>query len=261
MEKIIKVSVIVPVYNVEKYISECIDSVLKQTLDSIEIILVNDGSTDLSDFICNDYAKKFPEKIKYIKKENEGVSVARNLGLLYAAGEYVHFLDSDDTIDERFYETCYNLAKEENSNIVFIDKTFDKKFLKHMYSNTAWALFIKKSVLDNNLLVRFPIGIQPAEDGIFVHKLTSVLQGEGYSLNTISHYNYRVHSFGDHIKNKKNTNKLYTQIQMWLDNLEDFYRNNGGKIKVIIKKGCDHHPHGLENPAELVDELEKIINI
>ncbi len=219
-----KVSCIIPVYNVEKYIAECIDSVLNQTLDEVEIILVDDGSTDSSGVICSEYADKFPEIIKYIRKENEGVSVARNLGLSYASGEFVHFLDSDDTIDEHFYETCYNIAQNENSNVVLINSTFDGKYLKDFYISTAWVLFIRKSVLDENPLVRFPVGIQPAEDGIFVHKLTSVLQGVGYSLNTTSCYHYRVHSAGDHIKNKKNTDKLYVQIQMWLDHLAEFYQ-------------------------------------
>ncbi|MBR6722275.1 glycosyltransferase [bacterium] len=225
MEKIVKVSVIVPVYNVEKYIAECIDSVLNQTLDNIEIIIVNDGSTDNSGSICLDYAKKYPKSIKYIDKENEGVSVARNLGLSYANGEFVHFLDSDDTIDECFYETCYNIAQNEKSNFVLVSDTFDKKYLKHLYCYTAWALFIRKSVLDVNKWIRFPEGIQPAEDGIFVHKLTSVLKGNGYSLNTISKYNYRVHVAGDHIKNRNNTDKLYNQIKKWLDHLGEFYKD------------------------------------
>lgn len=219
-----KVSCIIPVYNVEKYIAECIDSVLNQTLDNVEIILVDDGSTDSSGSICSEYANKFPKCIKYIHKENEGVSVARNLGLSYAKGEFVHFMDSDDTIDERFYETCYNIAKKENSNVILVNKTFDEKYLKHLYCHTAWALFIRKSVLDEHPLVRFPIGVQPAEDGIFVHKLTTILQGVGYSLNTVSRYHYRVHSAGDHIKNKRNTDKLYVQIQMWLDDLSEFYQ-------------------------------------
>lgn len=87
----VKVSVVVPVYNVEKYVSECIESVLSQTLDGIEVILVDDGSTDNSGLICEEYAQKYPEIIRYVRKENEGVSIARNTGLELANGEFVHF--------------------------------------------------------------------------------------------------------------------------------------------------------------------------
>lgn len=222
----IKVSCIIPVYNIEKYIAECIESVLNQTLDSIEIIIVDDGSSDTSGEICQRYAKEYPN-IKYIKKINEGVSIARNLGLSNATGEFVHFLDSDDTIDNDFYETCYSIAQKENSNVVLTSKHFDKNCLKDLYSYTAWALFIRKSILDKNPLVRFPAGIQPAEDGLFVHKLTSVLNGEGYSINTTSNYNYRIHSASDHIKIKKNTDKLFTQIPKWLNELRSFYNATG----------------------------------
>lgn len=218
----IKVSCIIPVYNVEKFIAECIDSVLNQSLDGIEIIIIDDGSTDSSGTICAEYANKY-SNIKYFRKENEGVSIARNTGLNYATGEFVHFLDSDDTIDPDFYETCYNIAQKENSNVVLSSKHFDENCLKDLYSNTAWALFIKKSVLDNNPLIRFPAKIQPAEDGLFVHKLTSILDGEGYSINKTSNYNYRIHSAGDHIKVKKNIDKLFDQIPKWLDELKFFY--------------------------------------
>lgn len=223
----VKVSVVVPVYNVEKYVSECIESVLSQTLDGIEVILVDDGSTDNSGLICEEYAQKYPEIIRYVRKENEGVSIARNTGLELANGEFVHFLDSDDTVDETFYQKCYEIAQRENSNVVVIDKYFDKEDLKDLYSNTAWALFIRKSILDENPLVRFPRRIQPAEDGIFVHKLTSVLNGKGYSLNSESSYHYRVHPAGDHIRIKRNNEKLFIQLQKWLEVLGAFYDETG----------------------------------
>lgn len=218
----VKVSCIIPVYNVENFISECISSVLNQSLGDIEIIIVDDGSTDSSGEICSEYANKY-SNIKYFRKENEGVSIARNTGLSYATGEFVHFLDSDDTIDSDFYETCYTIAQKENSNVVLSSRHFDENCLKDLYSYTAWALFIRKSVLDNNTLVRFPAKIQPAEDGLFVHKLTAVLDGEGYSINKTSNYNYRVHAASDHIKVKKNTDKLFEQIPKWLEELRYFY--------------------------------------
>ena len=91
-----KVSVIVPFYNVEEYIEKCIKSLVEQSLEDIEIILINDGSKDGSEEIAKKYKSKYPNKIVYLKKENGGLSDARNYALPYAKGEYIAFLDSDD---------------------------------------------------------------------------------------------------------------------------------------------------------------------
>ena len=109
----IKVSVIIPVYNVDKYLEECLQSVCSQTLKDIEIICINDGSTDKSGQILKDFAKK-DKRIILIEQENRGVSIARNNGLKAARGEYIGFVDSDDCIDPDFYEklenACLNIA-------------------------------------------------------------------------------------------------------------------------------------------------------
>lgn len=107
-----KVSVIIPVYNAEKYLHKCVDSVLNQTLDDIEIILVDDGSTDTSPAICDDYERQY-DNIKVIHKENGGASVARNVGLDNATGEYVGFVDSDDYIAPEMYEKLLYVCKEQ----------------------------------------------------------------------------------------------------------------------------------------------------
>lgn len=91
------VSIIVPVYNVEEYLSECVDSVLNQTYSDIEVILVDDGSTDQSGNICDEYAE-MDSRIKVIHKKNEGVSAARNTGIETASGERIIFVDSDDCL-------------------------------------------------------------------------------------------------------------------------------------------------------------------
>lgn len=98
-----KLSVIIPVYNVEKYLAKCLDSVINQTYKNLQIILVNDGSTDSSNLICEDYRKR-DARIELINKSNGGLSSARNAGLDYVNGEFVAFLDSDDWIDERMYD-------------------------------------------------------------------------------------------------------------------------------------------------------------
>ena len=91
-----KVSIIVPFYNVEGYIEKCLDTLVNQTLKDIEIILVNDGSTDRSIEIVNKFLRRYPEKLVYLEKENGGLSDARNYAIPYAKGEYIAFLDSDD---------------------------------------------------------------------------------------------------------------------------------------------------------------------
>lgn len=106
-----KVSIIVPIYNVEKYIHKCIDSIINQTLKDIEIILVDDESPDNCPRICDEYAQK-DNRIKVVHKKNGGLGFARNSGLEIATGEYIAFVDSDDYIDITMYETLYNVAKE-----------------------------------------------------------------------------------------------------------------------------------------------------
>lgn len=113
-----KVSVIVPVYNVEKYLAKCLDSVVSQTLQDIEIIVVNDGSTDGSQDIINEFVRKFPQKIKTYIKENGGLSDARNFGLDKATGEFIGFVDSDDCVSEEMFQEMYNLAKKHNAEMV-----------------------------------------------------------------------------------------------------------------------------------------------
>ena len=123
MEKKYKVSVIVPVYNVEKYLEKCLDSLIHQTLDSLQIIVVNDGSQDNSQSIIDRYVNKYPELVLGLKKDNGGLGDARNYGLSYATGEYIGFVDSDDWVDEKMYEFMYSMATTENLDCVICDFT------------------------------------------------------------------------------------------------------------------------------------------
>ncbi|MFN7250048.1 MAG: glycosyltransferase [Anaerobacillus sp.] len=112
-----KVSIIVPIYNVDAYLDRCFESLLAQTLTEVEIIAVNDGSTDNSLEILEKYADK-DARIKVINKENGGVSSARNTGLSLATGTYIGFVDPDDWVDEKMYEVMYNTAINQGSDIV-----------------------------------------------------------------------------------------------------------------------------------------------
>src|SRR5699024_7335683 len=114
----IKVSIIVPVYGVEEWLSRCLDSLVNQTLNDIEIIVVNDGSPDNSQAIIDEYERKYPDMVKGYQKENGGLSDARNYGMKYATGEYIAFVDSDDYVDLTMYEKLYLKAKEDNADAV-----------------------------------------------------------------------------------------------------------------------------------------------
>lgn len=129
------ISVIIPVYNVEQFLRKCVDSVIAQTMDDIEIILVDDGSKDSSGSICDEYADK-DSRIKVLHKRNGGLSDARNEGLKLASGEYVGFVDSDDYISNDMYETLYN-------NLINNKTDISVCATNNVYKNRTVTLFDK----------------------------------------------------------------------------------------------------------------------
>ena len=136
----IKLSIIVPVYNVEDYIRKCLDSLVNQTLEDIEIIVVNDGSPDNSQKIIDEFVKKHPKKVKSFIQKNGGQGSARNLGLTKSQGEYIGYVDSDDYVELDMFEKLYKKACEDNYDIVICgsynvnEKTNDKiKDLDNIY--------------------------------------------------------------------------------------------------------------------------------
>lgn len=171
--KDILISIIVPIYNVEKYVKKCIESIINQTYKNIEIILINDGSKDTSLSICKDYKNK-DKRIKLINQENGGVSKARNKGLNIAKGEYIVFIDSDDYITKNYIEKLLNAAIETGADVVESNyiriedsgKIIEKSNIKNYYSknnyeinkgfleniffkNMLWNKIFKKSVIKN----------------------------------------------------------------------------------------------------------------
>lgn len=121
-----KLSIIVPVYNSEKYLSKCLDSLIKQTLADIEIIVVNDGSVDNSENIIKKYQRK-DKRIKLFNKENGGQATARNFGFSKSQGEYIAFIDSDDYAELKFCKETYEMAKKNDYDIVVFDYYVTKK--------------------------------------------------------------------------------------------------------------------------------------
>ncbi len=182
-------SIITPVFNAEKYIGKCIESVLSQTLPYFELLLVDDGSPDNSGKICEEYAIK-DKRIKVIHKENGGVSSARNHGLANATGNYVIFLDADDLLSGDALQTCHEQITEHNLDMLQFsikginsDNTPNKK--KSIRRNTTGVLSsieylrkgelqvcaggscIKREIIERNAL-RFNTGIKLAEDQLFI---------------------------------------------------------------------------------------------
>jgi len=228
-----KVSVIVPIYNVEKYLEKCINSLLSQTLEDIQIILVNDGSKDNSGNIAREYEKNNKNRIIYVEKENGGLSDARNYGLKYATGDFVAFLDSDDYIEKNAYEEMYNKAIEENAdyvecdfiwefpNKIRVDKQYPYKNKKEMLSFVrvvAWNKLIKRQlIIDNNL--EFPKGLR-YEDVEFTYKLIPFVNKFAYVDKPFIHYVQREGSIAN-VQNER-TAEIFTV----LDNVIEFYKKN-----------------------------------
>lgn len=135
-----KVSIIIPVYNSSKYLKECLDSVLNQTLKEIEIIIINDGSTDSSEKTIKDYVKENTNIIFINNKKNKGIGYSRNIGVSKSTGEYIGFVDSDDTIEPEMFEKYYNFAIKNKLDIVtgYYYKKFDST--KEMFENSYFNI-------------------------------------------------------------------------------------------------------------------------
>lgn len=215
----ILVSIIVPIYNVEKYVERCIDSIINQTLKEIEIILVDDGSTDNSGKICDEYARR-DERIKVIHKKNGGQCSARNVGLDIAKGEYIGFVDSDDFIKLYMYEILYLQINKYNADIIkcnFVDvidgqiKQYEESNLTTIYdTEKAFYNFINepyrfnkhfKAIMWDGLYktklfeeIRFPEG--------FIYEEGYVLPKLFLKSNKLVHLDKNLYYY---VKNKKGT--------------------------------------------------------
>lgn len=194
----VKVSIIVPIYNVERYLERSINSLINQTLKEIEIILVNDGSSDNSLEICEKY-KKYDNRIKVINKKNEGVSVARNVGIKNARGEYIVFMDPDDNISNTMYEELYlkiknnacdiclcnyiivhgksemtcelplaeGIYKSDEIKEVIFNMIGGEKLESDVIMGSVWRGIYTKELIEKNNIY-FPIDIRPMQDLIFI---------------------------------------------------------------------------------------------
>lgn len=217
------ISIVVPVYNVEKYVKKCIDSILKQTYSDYELILVNDGSLDSSGEICSYYANS-DCRIKVIHKKNGGLSDARNTGIQQAKGDWITFIDSDDYVSEDYLETLYNLIVYNNADISIASFTVVSKFKNADFSDGsksimnseetirrmllgegfdmgAWGKMYRTSFFKNNL---YPVG-KLFEDSKTTYQIISQANKIAFYSKSIYYYMNRKESI---VNSKFSENKL-----------------------------------------------------
>ena len=229
----IKVSVIVPVYNVEPYLEKCLDSLAKQTLKEIEVIVVNDESPDESQKIIDKYAEKY-KNIHSYQKKNGGVSDARNFGIKQATGEYIAFVDGDDYVSYNMYELMYNKAKSGNFDVVVCDLNYvyseteikevsskietDTTNIKQTYVNMypcVWNKIYKKKLFNNG--IEFKKGVW-FEDVDFLYKIFPFVKSIGVVKKPLNQYVQRTGSI-----TKTFDERLYNYIDNFND-LVEFYK-------------------------------------
>lgn len=250
------VSVIVPIFNQEKYLSTCIESLLNQTLSDIEIILINDGSTDRSLKICERY-REFDKRIKVVNQDNNGVSYSRNLGIKLAKSSYIYFIDPDDWVEANMLLNLYNNISKNKTDMCFSDYIVDtkyrskikklsidedvlnedniyKKLIYNMiakrnfdFSNTimgsVWRIMINKKFLDlNNINFREDLSIM--EDLVFV--LEALKKTQSVSIERSAYYHYVKHDVSIMSRYKENylteAKKVFYYIDsIFLKNIKD----------------------------------------
>lgn len=224
------ISIVIPVYNVEKYLRECLDSVVGQTYKNLQIILVDDGSTDASGAICDEYAKR-DERITVVHQKNQGAGAAKNTGLELVEGEYVSLIDSDDYLSETFYEMMIQSMEQYGADVAqclfdncFADCSFQRKyyfstiqtrkvkvkrFLFEMLYDWKYAIFANK-VFKAKLLgeARFPVG-RKIDDEFFTYKLVCNAKAIVNVNEHLYHYRMRKSSvMNDNSREKLNQDRL-----------------------------------------------------
>lgn len=276
-----KVSVLVPVYNTEKTLIKCMDSILNQTIiDDIEIVIVNDGSTDNSESIINDYLNK-QDNISYFKQHNQGLGATRNKGLELAKGEYIAFLDSDDWVEQDYYEKLLNKAQSEESDLVIssyiveIPNKQRQDLVTHNYNNKieyldalikgkvagfSWNKLYKKSLIKNNNLV-FPIRgqLENVEDQYFSTRCIALSNKVSFMNESNVHYIINPNSI---VRGYQES--LYKDIlQLYKANISFFQANlysnyNLDNFNIILLRGLIVVVNNEFKPSRNVRKKEKL---
>lgn len=234
------VSIIIPVYNVEKYLSACLDSVIKQKYYNLQIILVDDGSTDRSGYICDLYAEQ-DSRIKVLHTDNNGVSSARNAGIECTNGELICFIDSDDTVEENYIDSLVNAWVEDKSDLVIcnikdinLNRIISKRRvgsrLTGVFREDYWQLIdllrgpvaklYTKDII-KKYSIRFPIYIHVSEDQIWNFNYYSHVNSYSYVDESLYNYFHRDNNSLSQLKNYKSFIANLTKLNIEKRFLED----------------------------------------
>lgn len=224
------ISVIVPIYNAEQYLDQCICSILSQTYHELEVLLINDGSFDASEQICQKWAQD-DQRVRYISQDNSGVSVARNIALQHARGKYITFVDADDFLCETFIQQMLKISEKNNVDIVYcgeeiffedgscqitcnndagiyIWKNTEYEYCRYKAHRTVWGAIYKKDVIEN---LSFQEDIYVGEDSIFFAQVVRYANRIAYYDKAL--YYYRVLSASAY--HGQFDEKKYTELEAW----------------------------------------------
>ena len=235
-----KISIIIPIYNVEKYLPACVESILQQTYKNLEVILVDDGSPDRCPVICDELAQK-DDRIRVIHQKNKGLSGARNTGIDNAQGDYLIFVDSDDTVEQTLVEELYTYAEKWNCAIVACGRNyifedgqivckiahdeskvygFEEAMQEmnsfRLFDMSAWAKIYRKELFED---IRFPEG-KLSEDYYIMYKLFDKAQTIGYVAKPLYNYLQRQSSIS---RNKKINHDFADAAKKQMEFLDDKY--------------------------------------
>lgn len=273
------ISVIIPVYNVEQYLQQCLDSLLRQTYQNFELILVDDGSLDNSWEIMQDYAKK-DTRVRLFRKENGGVSSARNFGLEIAKGDYIAFVDSDDFVAEQYLEGLYWALDKENAKLAVckfaqVDETAEPTFelfwelpkirreivtkQDYVYGGATTCSQCWRALYHRDLLkdIRFDSEIYIGEDTIFF--LQAFLKAEKFAYINEKLYFYR--KCEDSSYRHDFTMKQYTEVLAWekivkmVEKEPEALRNSAEGLLLIAYARIYYRMHNAHCESELQKEL------
>ncbi|MDO5664824.1 MAG: glycosyltransferase family 2 protein [Bacteroidia bacterium] len=281
------ISIIVPAYNVEKYIDKCLFSICNQTFTNLEIIVINDGATDNTPFLCNEWAKK-DTRIKLINQENKGLAETCNIGLKAAMGEFIGFVDSDDWIEPIMFEELFQSMLKFGSDISVCGITYiseEGKFIRNLNpkkrevvstGNEAlkyllidkheksfrWNKLFKKELFNGIL---YPKG-KLFEDFFITHKLYAKATSISYTPKNLYYYLQRKNSI---LGQKKPLNEIYffsANIERlhFINNYNGFSEKERRKLQIrTIKRllSSTHNFHKTTSTKEYIEEKEEIIKI
>ena len=255
-KKDFKISVVMAIYNTEDFLKEAIDSIVNQSIgfDDVELVLVDDGSTDGSKEICLDYKKRFPQNVNYIYQENQGQATARNNGMKVARGKYINFLDSDDKLESNALELVYNFFERHYNDvdvvsipIKFFDRQHGDHILNYKYHSTrlidldehpdyiqlsASASFIKKDAIKDYIFDPFLV---VSEDAIFVNKILLEKRKLGVISQTSYYYRKRLLNDSTVDLSVKSRDYYIQRSKIFFKELINYSKSKYGEVYDFIK--------------------------